>query len=246
MQINSRLQEEKVKYFFIIGTGRCGSTLMAQILNAHSKICIPHELQIIFEYCNNGERLAEVFASWENLKFRAEDYIQLIESRCPHNFQAYYDYRAFFRRLHYPILSLRWLLRKLYADIARSQEKSIFAEQTPWYGQNLELLQKLFPRAKYIHMVRDGRDVAISYARTPWWHKDIDQNLERWSTEVNKIERDASRLLKGRMRSIRYEDFVRFPDKVVRDICTFLEIPFEHTMLDIDYHIDYSVYRKSR
>lgn len=230
---------KKCDLFFIIGTGRSGTTLLAQVMNAHSRVCVPHELQIVFEYSDNGARLAEIFDYWKNLKFRAHDYIELIEERCPYNFQDYYDYRAFFNRLHYPILSLRWLLRTLYADIACSQGKTIFAEQTPWYGQNIGLLNRLFPRAKFVHVLRDGRDVAISYARTPWWHKDVHLNLERWEREVNKIELDGARLLGRRMLTLRYEDFVSSPEQLANAVCVFLGIPFEKTMLDLKHHIDY-------
>jgi len=81
---------------FIIGTGRCGTTMLAQILNAHSKICVPHELQFIFEHSNNGERLYELFSSKRNLDWQAEDFIQMIASVCPYKFDEYFDYEGFF------------------------------------------------------------------------------------------------------------------------------------------------------
>jgi hypothetical protein len=231
-------------FFFIVGTGRSGTTLMAQVMNANSKICVPGELQIAFEYSNNGARLAEVFSSKDNLQFQAKDYIKLVQQRCPHNLQEYYDYRTFFQQRDYPIVSLKELLTEFYTDIAYSQGKSIFAEQTPWYGQNIELLSELFPQAKFIHMVRDGRDVAISFARTPWWHNDVNLNLERWEKEVNKIENDGAVILNGRMLTIRYEDLISEPDEIVKGACDFLDVPFEKEMLDSQYHIDYKQFGK--
>lgn len=231
-------------FFFIVGTGRSGTTLMAQVLNAHSQVCVPVELQIAFEESNNGARLAEIFKSGMNLMFRAEDYTRLLEERCPNDLARYHDYFDFFNRCPYPILSLQWLLTELYTDIAYSKGKSIFAEQTPWYGQNIKLLDQLFPRAKFIHMVRDGRDVAISFTRTPWWHKDANLNLERWTSEVNKIERDGAPLSNKRMLTIRYEDLVLRPEEVTRSVCNFLGIEFEETMLKTENHIDYSQYSK--
>lgn len=245
MQILRKITSEPgCRFFFIVGTGRCGTTVLAQAMNAHSRICVPHELQIIFEYSHNGERLAEVFAARKNLGYRAEDYIRLIEKRCPHRFDEYYDYRGFFHKLHYPVHSLRWLLTTLYSDIARSKGKIIFGEQSPWYGQNIELLNSLFPRARFIHLVRDGRDVAISFARTPWWHKDVNVNLERWEREINKIDRDGVRILRARMHTIRYEDLISSPEKVIKELCRFLGIAFESTMLDPAQHIDYGRFRR--
>lgn len=231
-------------FFFIVGTGRSGTTLMAQLLNAHSQVCVPVELQIAFEESNNGARLAEIFGSRMNLRFRAEDYIRLIEERCPNDLVRYYDYHDFFNRCPYPILSLQWLLTELYTDIAYSKGKSIFAEQTPWYGQNINLLNRLFPRAKFIHMVRDGRDVAISFARTPWWHDDVNLNLERWTSEVKKIEEDGTLLSGDRMLTVRYEDLVLKPEEVTERVCAFLDIRFEKTMLETEFHIDYAQFSR--
>ena len=94
-------------------------------------------------------------------------------------------------------------------------------------------------------MVRDGRDVAISFARTPWWKNDININLLRWQKEISQIEKDASRLLDGRILTVRYEDFVTAPDDTIKEVCAFLDVPFEAGMLEVKNHINYSLYRKS-
>jgi len=228
---------------FIIGTGRCGTSMLAQMLNSHSLICVPFELQVLFEYHSNGARLFEVFQEKKNVTFGAQDFIDLIESRSPHKFHDYFDYRGFCERQQYPILSLKALANSLFAEIAGSQGKAIFIEQTPWYGQRIDILNDLFPEAKYIHMVRDGRDVAISFARTPWWHRDIGQNLERWHTEVRKTLDSSRQILNPhQILQVRYEDFVAKPERWLRRICSFLGVGFEDAMLDPATYVDYRVY----
>jgi hypothetical protein len=228
---------------FIIGTGRCGTSMLAQMLNSHSKICVPHELQILFEYSNNGPRLYEIFKDKKNERFGSEDFVELIKARCPHKFHEYFDYRSYFEKQQYPILSLKQLANSLYSEIAESKQKEMLIEQTPWYGQRIDILNELFPDAKYIHMVRDGRDVAISFARTPWWHKDIGKNLERWHAEVWQIIESSNHILSpNQMLQVRYEDFVERPEDGLRRICDFLGIGFENTMLDPATFIDYSFY----
>lgn len=228
---------------FIIGTGRCGSSLLAQMLNSHSKICIPHELQILFEYSDNGGRLYELFATGQNLHYVAADFVALIKERCPHNFHDYFDYADFFSRQHYPILSLTTLANDLFSAIAASRHKDFFIEQTPWYGQRLDILNSLFPEAKYLHIIRDGRDVAISFARTPWWHSDIGDNLRRWDTEVRHIIASAEQLLPpGQLLQVRYEDLVEQPDTELQRICSFLGIDFENALIDPSTFIDYGQY----
>jgi hypothetical protein len=219
--------------------------MLAQMLNSHSMICVPHELQILFEYSNNGKRLHEIFKEKMNERFGPEDYISLIESRCPHKFHAYFDYRSFFEKQQYPIRSLKKLVNSLYSEIAESQHKDIFIEQTPWYGQRIDILNELFPDAKYIHMVRDGRDVAISFTRTPWWHNDIGQNLERWHNEIRQIIDSSNQILKqNQILQVQYEDIVEKPESGLRRVCDFLGVEFEDVMLNPATYVDYGLYRK--
>ncbi len=228
---------------FIIGTGRCGTTMLAQMLNSHSMICVPFELQILFEYSHNGTRLYEIFKEKKNESFGAEDFISLIEARTPHKFHEYFDYRRFFEKQQYPIHSLKELVNSLFNEIAESKHKKIFVEQTPWQGQRIDILNELFPDAKYIHIVRDGRDVAISFARTPWWHNDIGQNLERWHTEVSQIIESSKKILRAdQLLQVRYEDFVEQPEAELKRICQFLAIDFEDAMIDPATYIDYGLY----
>ncbi|MGZ8173669.1 MULTISPECIES: sulfotransferase [Methylobacter] len=228
---------------FIIGTGRCGTSMLAQMLNSHSMICVPFELQILFECSNNGERFYEIFKEEKNEHFRSGDFINLIEAITPHKFHEYFDYRHFFEKQQYPIRSLKKLANDLFSEIAESKHKKIFIEQTPWYGQGIDVLNELFPDAKYIHMIRDGRDVAISFARTPWWHDDIGQNLERWHAEIRQIIDLSNRILKpNQILQVRYEDFVAQPESELRRICSFLSIDFEDAMLDPTTYIDYGLY----
>lgn len=231
---------------FIIGTGRCGTTMLAQMLNTHSEVCIPHEIQILFEYSNNGKRLYETFEDKQNLQFKSEDFITLISERCPHNFHNYFNYKNYLESLTYPIISLNSFINKFYFEIAKSRNKKIFFEQTPWYGQRVDILNDLFPNAKYIHMIRDGRDVAISFAKTPWWHNDIELNLARWHYEINAIIDSCKKTLNPeQVLQVRYEDLVKNPEIWLREICYFLSIDFEMNMLKPELYTDYTQYNKN-
>jgi hypothetical protein len=215
------------------------------MLNAHSRVCVPHELQILFEYSGNGSRLYEVFSSGLNKKFSAQDFISLFELRCPHRFDLFFDYKDFLTRQRYPILDLRQLVVELYNEIALSKNKSLLAEQTPWYGQRIDILESLFPGSKYIHLVRDGRDVAISYARTPWWSNDVYENVVRWESEVAAILDASERYIEhNQILHVRYEDLVFHPKKFLLDICRHIGIDYELTMLDQNNFIDYAQYSK--
>jgi Sulfotransferase family len=222
---------------FIVGTGRCGTTILGQVLNSHSKICVPHELQIIVGI-GNGDRLYEKYMAGEFKDYKAEDFIRLINGCCPYYFEKYFDYIQHFRDLNYPQNDLRKLLIGLFDHICFHFKKDIFLEQTPWQGQRLEILKKLFPGMKVIHIVRDGRDVAISYARTPWWSKDIGQNLLQWQREV-KVISDFGRRNPENFLEIRYEDLVTEPESILTNVLQMFALRYESDMLRPDKLIDY-------
>ena len=126
---------------FIIGTGRCGTTLLAQMLNAHPRICVPHELQILFEeQTGNGPRLWEAFERGDHLRWSARDFSAAIRRWCPYRLHRWFSYEGFLRRQTYPIVDPGRLVGDLYAAIARSVGKDTFLEQTPWYGQRLDIV----------------------------------------------------------------------------------------------------------
>jgi len=88
-------------------------------------------------------------------------------------------------------------------------------------------LRYLGPRARFIHIVRDGRDVVTSkHFRAPdrYWVAP-----ERWIHDVG-----AGRKLEGnpRVHTLRYEDLVRRLEPTLRDLCAFLDMPFDRKMLE--------------
>ncbi len=223
---------------FIVGTGRCGTTILGQVLNSHSKICVPHELQIIVSI-DNGDRLYDKYVKGELKSFGPDDFIRLIDSCCPYYFERYFDYVAHFRSLSYPQTDVRQILVDLFDHICFSYRKEIFLEQTPWYGQRLDILRNLFPEMKIIHVVRDGRDVAISFSKTPWWSKDIGENLLRWKDEVNVIH-DFVKKNPVNFLEIRYEDLVSNPVTVLGKVLSLFGVQFEKELLDPKKLIDYA------
>ena len=234
---------------FIIGTGRCGTTLLAQMLNAHPRICVPHELQILFEeQTGNGPRLWEAFERGDHLQWSARDFSAAIRRWCPYRLHRWFAYERFLRAQTYPIVDPGRLVGDLYAAIARSVGKDTFLEQTPWYGQRLDVVERLVPGARYVHMVRDGRDVAVSFARTPWWSDDVGHNLQRWHDEVRAIQRAAAALgIGSRLLTVRYEDVVDDPEGQLRRVSDFLDLPFAASMLDARRFTRYErFYRGSR
>ena len=55
----------------------------------------------------------------------------------------------------------------VYAVYAEERGKARWGDKTPMYMQNLRLLERLFPDALFVHLIRDGRDAALSFLSMP-------------------------------------------------------------------------------
>ncbi len=223
---------------FLVGTGRCGTTIVSQVLNAHSSIAVPPEIQFLV---GNGSRagLRERVEEKGVGRFSSEELIAVVEECCPYRLEEYCDYRAFFRGLEYPRRDLRSLLHSFFSFVVASHGQSIIVKQTPWYGQHLDELGRLFPGMKVIHMIRDGRDVAVSFSRTPWWSRDVKENIERWEREILRIHEYCA-AHPDRCLEVRYEDIVEEPEAGMKKILNHLDCRFEAGILSPDRLVDYA------
>jgi hypothetical protein len=109
--------------------------------------------------------------------------------------------------------------------------KPRWGDKTPGYVQEIARLHQLFPNAKFIHMIRDGRDVCVSLKRIGW-HGRVTMQLARyWRGEVEAGRRLGQKLPAGLYMELSYEDLVRNPEHVLRRVCSFLGEDFEEGML---------------
>jgi len=133
----------------------------------------------------------------------------------------------------------------LYNIFAKKNEKELVAIKAPIYCRNIRLLHDLFPWARYIHVVRDGRDVAMSVIERATRLKEAiaATNVETvpigasalwWKTMVETARRDGARLGNRFYHEIRFEDLVDQPQTASREIASFLEL--SHTV-DMSDHV---------
>ncbi len=120
-----------------------------------------------------------------------------------------------------------------YAD---SRGKTRWGDKTPSYVRSISVLARLFPTARFVHIIRDGRDVALSYLSVPWGPTDIWHAARRWKQDVRRGRRDGATLPPTRYLEVRYEDLVRDPRSSLERICAVASLPFVEQMLE--YHRD--------
>jgi hypothetical protein len=115
------------------------------------------------------------------------------------------------------------------------------------YMQRLPLLERLFPDARYVHLIRDGRDTAASFLSMPagivtrtWAHPATAGEFAcQWRTEVASARALGARV-GGRYLETRYEELVTDPERELRRICELAGLGFDAAMLDYAGKIDVS------
>lgn len=116
----------------------------------------------------------------------------------------------------------------LMRHLAAAQGKRIWCEKTPMYVQHLPLLAEAFPDARFIHIIRDGRDCAASFHRR--WRFNPVRTIARWKKAVRTGSR-AGQSLGSRYLELRYESVTATPEAAFRRVLDFLGLPFETAVL---------------
>jgi hypothetical protein len=122
---------------------------------------------------------------------------------------------------------------------AEHEGKPRWGDKTPLYMQHLPVLERLFPDAVWVHLVRDGRDAALSFLELPegfsgkTWAlpRTPAQFAARWRTEILAARRLGSHV-GGRYLELRYEDLVVEPERELRRVCEHAALAWEPVMLD--------------
>jgi hypothetical protein len=139
-------------------------------------------------------------------------------------------------------------LDAVYSAYAAKHGKPRWGDKTPMYMRHLGLIDRLFPDAQYVHLIRDGRDAAMAFLDMPegvvtktWAHPRSAAGFAcEWRTEVRRARDLARRVGAARYHEVRYEELVADSEAVVRSICEFADLPFEPEMLEFAGAIDVS------
>jgi hypothetical protein len=117
---------------------------------------------------------------------------------------------------------------RIMREFARRERKERWCEKTPLYALHIERIARAFPAACFIHMIRDGRDCAISNHRR--WGRHPANSIYRWKHVVNEGRRQGS-LLGGRYMELGYEDLTRDPERHMKSVCSFSGVAFDERVL---------------
>jgi hypothetical protein len=204
---------------FVVGVGRSGTTLLRLMLDAHPELAIPpetHFLPELIEAACRGAAPAELAA---------------LASSSRHWGDLGLDAREYERRLAGCERRPDRAIRALYRLYAERHGKPRWGDKTPPYVRRMPVIARALPEARFVHLVRDGRDVLLSRRRRGMGaDKSIAETAAQWRNRVLAARRQARRL-RGRYLELRYEDLVADPEPPLRRICEFIELDYDPGML---------------
>lgn len=210
--------------FFIIGSGRSGTTLLRRILSAHPDLVIPPENSKLSSLAGVNRRFGG--APWE-------DFVNIVYAK----FEYQKDFDTFEISDLYGLVekAISWkknertvgnLVDEFYKHYLSRHKKAAkrWGDKTPLNTLYLRDIHKMYPNAQYIHMVRDPYDVVLSYVRTGL-SPNILHAAKRWAVSVGEARRFGERY-KKQFLEISYENLVRSPHDITLKVCGFLEIDY--------------------
>jgi hypothetical protein len=121
-----------------------------------------------------------------------------------------------------------------YAAFAKTQGKTRWGDKTPEYVSHIPLLATLFPEARFVHMMRDPRDVALSTLDLSRLHRHAATSAFLWARKIRSAREAEKWLGSDRYQEVRYEALVNDPGNELQRLADFLGFPFDERMLDHD------------
>lgn len=206
---------------FVVGAGRSGTTLLAELLARHTQVAIPPETQFFVGLRTMGvppaqvcsrEALAEVLGSLKRLADAQLDLDQLLASLGP---QAT------------PVE----LFRAVLETYTRRTGKSRPGEKTPGHLFHVPTLVQHYPDCRIVGIVRDPRDMAASYANVPFGPQTPLEAAVYWR-HCTQRTLDLARSHPAQFMYVRYEDLLTDTENQLRRVDGFLGLGYEPGQLD--------------
>jgi hypothetical protein len=232
-QVIMREREQFAGPVFLVGMPRSGTKLLRDLLNNHSQIAIaPNESHFIPHFYSNLERYGDLQDRSNFARF-FRDFGETVFFRLVTKQRSFIDEQSWYDAVQ--VWTYAGVVEAFYRSYATTQHKTIWGDKTPFYLLILPLLRKLFPEARFVHIIRDARDYALSLKKG--WGKNVLRSSQRWHDAVAKCRHDGA-ALKDDYLEVRYEQLVDEPASVLRNVCSFLSVPYEETMTTLKQPAD--------
>ena len=219
-------------YVFFVGCPRSGNTLVQRLADAHPELAVMHGTRWIARWYERRIALTE------DGRVTAD----LLERLLRHKrFKALEMEPNDLMRLYWenPAVPYSDFVTALFDRFGERHGKRLVGDKSPEYVRSIPTLHSLWPKVRFVHTIRDGRDVCLSVAewrkgatRFPTWDSDpVATTAVWWDRNVRLAREEGKRLGLGLYLEVRYESLVADPARECARLCRFLGIPYEDAML---------------
>lgn len=227
----ARLASLGERVFFVVGSGRSGTSLLQNMISCHPEVMLPNETK----------------------------YYTVLEPRLRRRFGERVDRAAMSRVVEY-VLGLWWisdleldrdeveelatagacdygtLFLAILGAYGRKHGASLVGEKSPGHFFLMDRIASRFPGARFVHVLRDPRAVCLSKTRMNTDLHAVSPDVAIAASDWAKLARvhaNAERELGAeRYHVVRYESLVTAPEETLRGVCGFLRIDFDEAMLE--------------
>lgn len=219
-------------FVFVVGCPRSGTTLLQRMLDNHPQLTVANDTHFITRAAKtvlrddpNPSLSPELVAAVKDYRriYRLgldEQAIDLAAEHC----QTYAEFVSY-----------------LYVLRGQLKNKPLSGEKTPDYCRQMPALRALFPASRFVHIIRDGRNTALSTlnwasgSKGPgkWslWSKDpVGTCALWWHWQAGTGQQDGRAIGSDHYLQVKYEDLVAQPERTLEEISGFLGIPYADAM----------------
>jgi sulfotransferase family protein len=223
-------------YVFIVGCPRSGTTLLRHMVDAHPQIAITPEAHWIPLWFEEGTGLTSGGMITPELIARLLDHPKFALFRLDRE-----EVIALAGDGH--SMSYAALVTAIHDLYGKIRSKAIVGNKTPDSARRMQTLHALWPEARFVHLIRDGRDVALSLmawprvtqkrpGTLPTWEEDpVSTAALWWELNVRRGRQDGKLLASGLYYELRYESLIANPGEECANLCAFLGLPYDDAML---------------
>jgi hypothetical protein len=211
---------------FLVGCPRSGTTLLQALLAAHPRISSFPESHFFGIAKARHRVLRTLGIASRNIHPRLHEFVGDLglgnEFPAPRRFVFEQGYGAWFIAL--------------LDTVTRREGNDVWVEKTPSHIAHIREIEKLVPSVRFVHLVRNGRDVVaslydVTHAHPEAWGgpRGVDACIERWLRDISTSARHLGR---PNHLIVRYEQLVADPTSILTETCGFLGIAFSDEMLE--------------
>ena len=218
---------------FLFGFERSGTTLLSMMIGAHPRIAVPLSATgLWYRYGTMLDKYNQL-GTVGDVQHIVEDLLQEERIRLWDVKLSREEVLDGLEAGSYPQVIARF--HRLY-----SQHKG----KELWGNIDIDTLYEMdkanawFPQARFVHIVRDGRDVALSHKTYPFGASNVGECARQWVRDLHVNLKMGAIVGPQRYLVVRYEDLIIDTEPALRRICDFIGVPYSPQMLEYGKMVD--------